>query len=83
MRQRRWSELEKDYDIEVKYHPGKVNVVADALSRKSTSSLACLLTQEKGQPNRLDTLRIEVVPPRNQNYLAALQVTSPLIEQTE
>jgi hypothetical protein len=33
MRQRRWLELIKDYDLEVHYHPGKVNVVADALSR--------------------------------------------------
>ncbi|WVZ90266.1 hypothetical protein U9M48_036580 [Paspalum notatum var. saurae] len=35
MRQRRWLELIKDYDLEVHYHPGKVNVVADALSRKA------------------------------------------------
>jgi hypothetical protein len=34
MRQRRWLELIKDYDLEVHYHPGKANVVADALSRK-------------------------------------------------
>ncbi|KAK1692999.1 hypothetical protein QYE76_009696 [Lolium multiflorum] len=33
MRQRRWIELIKDYDIEIHYHPGKTNVVADALSR--------------------------------------------------
>ena len=35
MRQRRWLELIKDYNLEVHYHPGKTNVVADALSRKS------------------------------------------------
>jgi hypothetical protein len=34
MRQRRWLELIKDYDLEVHYHLGKANVVADALSRK-------------------------------------------------
>jgi hypothetical protein len=34
MRQRRWLELIKEYDLEVHYHPGKVNVVTDALSRK-------------------------------------------------
>ncbi|CAA0833525.1 Uncharacterized mitochondrial protein AtMg00860, partial [Striga hermonthica] len=34
MRQSRWLELVKDYDCTIQYHPGKVNVVADALSRK-------------------------------------------------
>jgi hypothetical protein len=35
MRQRRWLELIKDYELEIHYHPGKANVVADALSRKA------------------------------------------------
>jgi hypothetical protein len=35
MRQRRWLELIKDYELEIHYHPDKANVVADALSRKS------------------------------------------------
>nr|GEZ85466.1 putative reverse transcriptase domain-containing protein [Tanacetum cinerariifolium] len=35
MRQRRWLELLKDYDTNIQYHPGKANVVVDALSRKS------------------------------------------------
>jgi ribonuclease HI len=35
MRQRRWLELIKDYDLEVHYHPSKANVVVDALSRKA------------------------------------------------
>jgi hypothetical protein len=47
MRQRRWLELIKDYDCKINYHPGKANVVADALSRKSTVELA---TIEISQP---------------------------------
>jgi hypothetical protein len=35
MRQRQWLELIKDYDVEINYHPGKANVVADALSQKT------------------------------------------------
>jgi hypothetical protein len=35
MRQRRWLELIKDYELEIHYHSGKANVVADAMSRKS------------------------------------------------
>jgi hypothetical protein len=40
MRQRRWLELVKDYDLEIHYHPDKANVVADALSRKSYVNMA-------------------------------------------
>jgi ribonuclease HI len=35
LRQRRWLELVKDYNLEIHYHPGKANVLVDALSRKS------------------------------------------------
>ena len=43
LRQRRWLELFKDYDYIIDYHPGKANVVADALSRKA---MAALLIQQ-------------------------------------
>ncbi|XP_039053843.1 uncharacterized protein At4g28440-like [Hibiscus syriacus] len=39
LRQKRWVEFLKDYDMIIDYHPGKANVVADALSRKTFSKL--------------------------------------------
>jgi hypothetical protein len=44
LRQRRWLELIKDYDLGINYHPGKANVVAHALSRRS--HLNILVTRE-------------------------------------
>jgi hypothetical protein len=48
LRQRRWLELIKDYDLEIYYHLGKANVVADALSRKSfvNATMASRMPQE-------------------------------------
>nr|XP_043611710.1 uncharacterized protein LOC122583359 [Erigeron canadensis] len=45
MRQRQWVELLSDYDRDLKYHPGKASVVADALSRKDRISLS-VITRE-------------------------------------
>ncbi|XP_069144489.1 uncharacterized protein [Solanum lycopersicum] len=47
LRQRRWLELLKDYDMNVHYHPGKANVVADALSRMSMESTAHVKDEKK------------------------------------
>jgi hypothetical protein len=49
MKQRRWLELIKDYKLEVHYHPGKANVVADALSHKVHCNYlpaVCLIGEE-------------------------------------
>jgi hypothetical protein len=43
MRQRRWMEYLKDFDFELKYHPGKANVVADNLSRKTLAQAEVMM----------------------------------------
>ena len=62
LKQRRLSELIKDYDMRLHYHPGKANVVADALSRKS--HVNTLMTGElpKELAEDLRELCLEIVP---------------------
>jgi len=45
MRQRQWLEFLKDYDVQLSFHPGKANVVADALSRKSLHMSALMVKE--------------------------------------
>ena len=46
MRQRRWMEFLEDYNFTLHYHPGKANVMVDALSRKSRGILASVASRE-------------------------------------
>jgi len=45
MRQRRWLEYLKDFDFQLSYHPGKANVVVDALSRKTLHMFALMVKE--------------------------------------
>lgn len=63
MRQRRWLELVKDYDCTIHYHPGKANVVADALSRKAVGQLAVLITMQDQLLKDFENLHLEVIVP--------------------
>lgn len=81
MRQRRWLELLKDYDCTILYHPGKANVVADALSRKSRGTLAVLLTKEKRILKDLESLGLEVRVRGGRGYLAHLSLQPSLLEK--
>nr|XP_019067544.1 uncharacterized protein LOC109119456 [Solanum lycopersicum] len=54
LRQRRWIELLKDYDVSILYHPGKANVVADALRRKAVSMGSLAFLSIKERPLALD-----------------------------
>ena len=70
MRQQRWLELIKDYDCSINYHPGKANVVADALSRKSSGFSATLLTTQNDIIKDLERMGIEIVMGGSQVFMA-------------
>ncbi|GJW76105.1 putative reverse transcriptase domain-containing protein [Tanacetum coccineum] len=69
IRQRRWLELLSDYDCEIRYHPGKAIVVADALSRKERSKplrvRALVMTIGLDLPKQILNAQIEARKPEN------------------
>ncbi|GKE47336.1 putative reverse transcriptase domain-containing protein [Tanacetum coccineum] len=69
MRQRRWLELSSDYDCDIRYHLGKTNVVADALSRKEQIEplwvRALVMTIGLDLPKRILEAHIEAQKPEN------------------
>ncbi|GJY82530.1 putative reverse transcriptase domain-containing protein [Tanacetum coccineum] len=69
MRQRRWLELLSDYDCEIRYHPGKENVVADALSRKERDQplwvRALVMTIGLILPKQILEAQTEAMKPEN------------------
>ncbi|GJZ37670.1 putative reverse transcriptase domain-containing protein, partial [Tanacetum coccineum] len=69
MRQRRWLELLSDYDCDIHYHPGKENVVADALSRKEREPplrvRALVMTISLDLPKQILNAQTEALKPKN------------------
>ncbi|GJT58386.1 reverse transcriptase domain-containing protein [Tanacetum coccineum] len=69
MRQRRWIELFSDYECEIRYHPGKANVVADALSRKERLKprrvRAMVVTVQAGMRKKIQVAQSEALKQEN------------------
>jgi hypothetical protein len=70
MRQRCWLELIKNYDLEVHYHPGKANVVADAISRKAHCHYLSIETFNDTLCNQMRKLNLEIIPQGSLNLLS-------------
>ncbi|KAL2240784.1 UNVERIFIED_CONTAM: Transposon Tf2-12 polyprotein [Sesamum indicum] len=81
LRQRRWIELLKDYDCTIDFHPGKANVVADALSRKSSSTLANLGSYNQALLLEMRSMNTELEVDQVAGLLAALQIKSDFVDQ--
>jgi len=80
MRQCRWLELVKDYDVEILHHPDKANVVADALSRKTAHSSA-MLTRQHNIQREFERAQIAVLVRKAAAQLALMTICPTLQEQ--
>jgi hypothetical protein len=69
MMQRRWLELIKDYELEIHYHPGKANVVADALSRKAFCHCLTMKTSDITLCQEMEKLNLGMIQHGTLNHL--------------
>ena len=80
MRQRRWMEFLDDYDFTLHYHPGKANVVADALSRKSQGALDSIASREWQMLKTMGKFGLQYIE-QAQSTLGSLVATSSLLSR--
>ncbi|KAK4383268.1 Transposon Tf2-12 polyprotein [Sesamum angolense] len=76
----RWIELLKDYDCTIDFHPGKANVVADALSRKSSNTLASLGSHNQTLLLEMRSMNTKLEVDQVAGLLAALQLKPDFVD---
>ena len=69
----------EDYNFELQYHPGKENVVVDAISRKSYGSLACLAIREWKMMVQLGECNVDLCGSKGQASLCAMVIQLTLV----
>ncbi|GJT13955.1 putative reverse transcriptase domain-containing protein [Tanacetum coccineum] len=83
IRQRRWIKLLSDYDCEICYHPGKANVVADALSRKDRESIrvrSLVMTVHTNLPERILNAQTDAMKKENVKAENLGRLIKPIFE---
>nr|ABC94893.1 polyprotein [Oryza australiensis] len=83
LRQRRWLELIKDYDLGIHYHPGKANVVADALSRKAQCNHMGLGNMASELQEEMAKLNLHLIPHGEVNSLEVRPLLRTQIEEAQ
>ena len=80
MRQRHWMEYLKDYDFELLYHPGKANVVADALSRKRVH-MSAMMMKELELIEKLRDMNLNLYTGVDHKRCTMLQITNEFLNE--
>jgi hypothetical protein len=78
MRQRRWLELIKNYDLEIRYHPRKANVVTNALSCKASCHCLTVRSSDTTLCQEMEILNLGIV---QQGTMAHLKLESVLLQR--
>jgi hypothetical protein len=79
----RWLELIKDYNLDLQYHPGKANMVADALSRKARCNTLRRQIRTTELAKELKHLNLQIVSQGTANMLKVQPTLEEQIEQAQ